>query len=68
MKIRKRKYVVWLHNKTDERDDEWVTLWATNKEEAMTRVKEKYDSYRFYLGNTYTIKEARDRYGKGWPF
>ena len=67
-KKRKTKYVVWLNNYTDQRDDEWEAVFAHSRKEAQDKVKEKYDrSSRFSVGNCYTIKEFRARYGRNWP-
>lgn len=67
-KQHRTKYVVWFHNKTDKRDDEWVCPWAYDKKQAREMATERLDESRFYLGQVYTIKEARARYGAGWPF
>ena len=64
----KTKWVVWFNNKTNKQDDEWRCVRAHTRDEATNKGKEKLDPYRFTLGPTYSIKEARARFGKGWPF
>lgn len=58
----KKKFVVWLSNMTDKRDDEWVVVWAKSKEEVYkTRIS--YDKNRFTIGNVYTALEFRKKTG-----
>ena len=70
-KNRKRKFVVWLNNHTDRRDDEWVAIWAKTSDEAKKLVAEKmeYDPFknfnRFSLSHVYTAREFRKRMGFG---
>lgn len=64
--LRKTKYVVWLHNHTDSRDDEWRTVWATGGLEAGHLVS-GVDFTRFSISQVMTIKVFRKLYGKGFP-
>jgi len=61
MKKRKTKYVAWLHNKTDNRDDDWVVMWAYSPIEVMQNVD--YDRFRFTLGKVRTAKQFREEEG-----
>lgn len=61
--MRKKKFVVWLHNHTDLRDDEWVAVWATNADEASENAE--YDSNRFSKGRVLTATEFRKEMGFG---
>ncbi|MCR4286049.1 MAG: hypothetical protein NUW00_04110 [Candidatus Kaiserbacteria bacterium] len=65
-KLRKTKYVVWLHNHTSRKDDEWKTVWAIGCLEAGHEV-EGVDFTRFSISHIWTIKEFRHIYGKGFP-
>lgn len=60
-KQRKTKYVVWLHNHTDRRDDDWRSVWATSHIEAAHLVK-GVDFNRFSISHTWTIKEFHIMY------
>jgi hypothetical protein len=62
-KLRKRKFVVWLHNHADSRDDEWVVVWARSPEEA--RKEAGFDSSRFSCGNAQTATSFRKENGFG---
>ena len=62
---RKRKYVVWLSNHTDRRDDEWRVVFA--KDEAEARDLVVYPSYRFSIDRIWAIKEFRKFYGRNFP-
>jgi len=65
---RKRKYVVWLHNKTDRRDDEWLAVWTTSRAKAKQKVEDGdvyYDDSRFFLGDVYTALQFRRMMGFG---
>ena len=62
-KSRKRKFVVWLNNFTDRRDDEWVSVFAHTPEEAKS--KAEFDDTRFSLGHVMTAKEFRRDMGFG---
>jgi len=70
-KLRRTKHVIWYHNHTDRRDDEWWCVFAKDAFEARqfadTCSPYKYRD-NFSMGNIYTIKEAREIYGSGWPF
>lgn len=59
---RKKKFVVWLHNKTDRRDDEWVVVRASSKR-AVEKLDIGFDRSRFSRGPVYTAKEFRDMMG-----
>lgn len=61
---KKKKFVVWLHNRTDERDDEWLTVYASSKEDVQA-MELSYQEHRFYLGDVYTATEFRERMGFG---
>jgi hypothetical protein len=65
MKQRKRKLVVWLINKTDLRDDEWIAVWASSAIEAKELASNKADTTRFFIGNVVTAKEFRKEVGFG---
>lgn len=58
-------YVVWLHNRTDSRDDEWLKVTASNKKEALKRANHSGSLDRFSLGKVYTVKEFEKEHGKG---
>lgn len=62
-KPNKRRYVIWLHNFTDERDDEWVKVQAASEEEAKEVAKWKIDTHRFRMGRVYNTKEWRKNFG-----
>lgn len=62
-KLRRTKYVVWLHNHTDRRDDEWKSVWSTSHIEAAHLV-EGVDFTRFSISHIFTIKEFRKIYGR----
>jgi hypothetical protein len=61
------KYVVWLSNMTDHRDDEWFCTFARSSTEAQANAKGKYDESRFLLGHTETVKQFRKFHGKNFP-
>ncbi len=63
MKLRKRKYGVWLHNRTDRRDDEWIYVWASSVQEAKELAN--VDTARFTLGEVLPVAEFRKYYGLG---
>jgi hypothetical protein len=69
MKAKKRpvKYVVWLSNFTDTRDDEWMTTFARSSAEAEDKCKGKYDTNRFSIDYVMTAKAFRKREGRGFP-
>ena len=58
---RKTKYVVWLYNHTDSRDDDWKSIWADNPKEAFKNVE--YDSFRFSKGPVRTATQFRKEFG-----
>ena len=58
---RKCKFVVWLNHRTDRRDDEWVVVWAKDKEEALSKIT--FDSIRFSLGKVMTAIEFKRENG-----
>jgi hypothetical protein len=60
---RKTKYVGWLRNQTDSRDDEPLVVWARSIEEAEKLVHEKMDTHRFFVRGVYSIKDFRRFYG-----
>jgi len=68
-KVAKRrvKFVVWLNNFTDRRDDEWVAVWARDRQEAMERAYDEgmYDRHRFGLARVLTATEFRREVGFG---
>lgn len=60
---RKRIYVVWLCNRQDYRDDEWIKVRARTENEAR-RLGVYYlglggRSMRFHVGKVYTWSEIR---------
>lgn len=61
-----KKYVVWYHNFVNRADDDWLTVWAENAEEATAYARQKMESHRFYLGRCYTIQEFTKMFGKDW--
>ena len=65
---RRTKYVAWFNNHVSRKDDEWVCVWAKNHDEAREKGLAKMNSNRFSLGGVYTIKQAREIYGQGFPF
>lgn len=65
MKIRKRKYVVWLYNHTDRRDDDWVVVYAKSPTVAKKGAKYLYDTNRFSLGHVQTATQFRKENGFG---
>jgi hypothetical protein len=62
MANRKKRFVLWLHNQTDHRDDEWVVFWALDYKSAM-KMDVEYDTHRFSRGQIYSAKEFRDMMG-----
>lgn len=64
--VQKRKWVVWLANHVDRKDDEWQSTWAKTAEEAKSNVQGIIDTSRFSVGRVYTIKEFR-RFHGNWP-
>lgn len=54
-------YVVWLHNKVDDRDDEPQRIKARSKEDAKKSMS-MYESHRFYIGEAYTLPEFYKRH------
>lgn len=60
-KNRKKKFVVWLCNFTDSRDDDWVSVWATSKDEAFKNAE--YNSVRFSKGHVFTASEFYKQQG-----
>ena len=66
-KVTKRrvKFVVWLNNFTDRRDDEWVVVWARERQEAIDRACDEnlFDKRRFALARVLTAKEFRSEVG-----
>lgn len=58
-KVRKRKFVVWLNNHTDRRDDEWVVRWAVSAQRARAEVlsERMFDATRFSPGRVLTAAE-----------
>ncbi len=64
MSERKKKFIVWLNNKTDRRDDEWIVVWAYNKEEVKKMdLGYEYDITRYYRGEVLTAAEFKNRMG-----
>lgn len=59
MTTRKRKFIVWLSNHADCRDDETITVLAKDKSEATELAKSKFDSNRFSIKAVLTAKEAK---------
>lgn len=64
---RKRKYVVWLYNHTDHRDDEWKVFWAKDASEAIHLTKSVLDPTRFSIAYAVTVKEFRKMNGRAFP-
>lgn len=62
-----KKFVVWFHNHTSNKDDEWTTVHAKNEEEAIEKALPKMNRSRFSLGRCYPIKEFRKIFGRDWP-
>lgn len=62
---RKKKFVVWLHNKVDSRDDEWVAVMAKSEKEAVKRVTTEglYDDLRFDIGVGMPVSEFNEMMG-----
>lgn len=58
---KKQKFVVWLHNYVDGRDDDWKSIYAYSANEAAELVE--FDSSRFSKGAVYTTKEFRSIMG-----
>ena len=63
--MRKKKFVVWLSNYTDHRDDEWKYIWAYDYVAAVDIVHNKlvYNKNRFSAGRIYTIQEFHKIHG-----
>lgn len=61
-KPRNKKFVLWLHNKTDDRDDEWLVIWAKTRSQA-TKKKVKFNEFRFFRGSVLTAAEFRKETG-----
>jgi hypothetical protein len=58
------KYVLWLHNHTDQRDDEWLVFWAKDDDEAKHKGSElSIDRTRFSRGGVMTAKEFQKKMG-----
>ena len=58
---RKRLWGVWLSNRTDHRDDEWVGIMAQNEAEA--RRDAQFNSSRFNIKDVAPAKEFCSRWG-----
>jgi hypothetical protein len=58
----RRKFVVWLHNRVDDRDDEWIVVWARNLLQA-EKAEVGFDVQRFYRGDTMSAQEFRRKMG-----
>jgi hypothetical protein len=61
-----RKFVVWLYNTTDKRDDEWLVIWGSDKSAVLSIAETKYDKTRFTLGDALTVNEFKKEH-KGFP-
>ena len=59
--LRKRKFVIWLNNRVDRRDDEWIRVWATSAEEAEKSIE--FDESRFTRGRVYAADEFYNVHG-----
>ena len=69
MKKRNTKWVVWFYNNTDERDDEWATVSAKNAKEAEKKAADRFlGRNNFSFAWVRPLIEARQVYGKDWPF
>lgn len=53
-----RIYFVWLHNKTDQRDDDVLKIKAQSKGQA-TRIAHQMCRSNFYVGRTFTRQEFK---------
>lgn len=62
-KSKRRKYGVWLHNKTDSRDDEWMYVNASSAKQAKNIAEEEYESHRFTLGVAMPVIKFRKYFG-----
>jgi hypothetical protein len=62
-KQKKKKFVVWLQNFTDRRDDSWKPIWAHNEKEAFENVE--FDSSRYSKDSSrvYTAAEFFEEHG-----
>jgi len=58
-------YIVWLSNRTDNRDDEVMKLKAKNKKEARKIAEEECADYRFDVSEVYTLPEFK-KYDEWW--
>lgn len=66
--MRAKKFVLWLHNKTNSVDDEWVVVWAKTRAQAKKKVDRgevNYESYRFFPGRVLTAAEFKSQMGFG---
>ena len=66
-KVKSVKFVVWLHNFTDARDDEWMTTFAKSAAEARSKCKDKFDKTRFSIEYVQSVKQFRKDNGRGFP-
>ena len=63
---RVKKFVVWLSNRTDHRDDDWMSVWAFSASHARTLANTKgFDKVRFTMGKVVTAKQFKQRMGFG---
>lgn len=60
-RLRKKKFVALLTNRTDRRDNETMEVWAYDSAEAETIAKQKM-SDRFSYRGILTAKEARSNW------
>jgi hypothetical protein len=58
-------YIVWMCNKTDNRDDEPIKVKASSKEAAGEAAAAWPQAYRFNVGEVYTLKEFK-KYDAWW--
>jgi hypothetical protein len=60
--MRKRLYIVWLHNKTDHRDDEWIKVRAASRLRARKLGERYWEARRlfnFEVGRAFTMPELK---------
>lgn len=62
---RKKKFVVWLNNSTDSRDDEWVVVYSHTRAYCKFLVYGKFDETRFSVGRVLTATEFKKKTGFG---
>ncbi len=59
-----KKFVLWLHNKADFRDDDWKVFYAKDRKDALKKsVAIQYNTWKFSRGVIYTAKEFKKKMG-----